>query len=51
MIVQLVRFFWKKGSEVAGTEATRAKILRNVAFPKTLDVFDFCTDELKKTLE
>jgi hypothetical protein len=24
----MVRFFWKKGSEVAGTSATKAKILR-----------------------
>lgn len=35
----MVRFFWKDKSAVAGTEATKAKILRNVCFPKVLDVF------------
>ena len=34
----------------AGTEATKAKILRNVAFPKVLDIWEFCTDELKASL-
>lgn len=25
--------------------------MRNVAFPKVLDIYDFCTDELKKSLD
>lgn len=44
LAVQLVRFFWKQ------TESIKAKILRKVTFPLTLDVFDFCTDELKEKL-
>lgn len=44
LIVQFVRFFWKP------TEGVKAKILRKVSFPVTLDVFDFCTDELKQKL-
>lgn len=44
LIVQFVRFFWKPAERV------KAKILRNVSFPVQLDVFDFCTDELKEQL-
>lgn len=44
LIVQFVRFFWKPAERV------KAKILRNVSFPVQLDVFDFCTDELKTQL-
>lgn len=44
LIVQFVRFFWKPAERV------KAKILRNVSFPVTLDVFEFCTDELKTKL-
>lgn len=39
LAVQFVRFAWKP------VERVRAKILRNVSFPLTLDVYDFCTDE------
>jgi ubiquitin carboxyl-terminal hydrolase 14 len=45
LIVQFVRFFWKP------QERVKAKILRNVSFPVNLDVFDFCTEELKEKLE
>jgi ubiquitin carboxyl-terminal hydrolase 14 len=45
LIVQFVRFFWKP------QERVKAKILRNVSFPGNLDVYDFCTDELKAKLD
>ena len=45
-----MRFFWKAASDVGGTEAGKAKILRNVQFPKCRDIFEFWTDELKQTL-
>lgn len=44
LIVQFVRFFWKP------TERVKAKILRSVSFPTVLDVYEFCTDELKAKL-
>lgn len=44
LIVQFVRFFWKP------TESVKAKILRKVSFPMTLDVIEFCTEELKDKL-
>ena len=35
---------------MGGTEAGKAKILRNVSFPKVFDLFEFCSDELKESL-
>lgn len=50
LCVNFMRFFWKQASEVGGTEAGKAKILRNVQFPKVFDIFEFCSDELKASL-
>ena len=50
LCVQMVRFFWKKASSTAGTQATKSKILRNVSFPMVLDAYDLCSDELKESL-
>lgn len=43
--VSKVRFYWKQEARV------KAKIMRNVTFPMNLDVYDFCTDELKAKLD
>ncbi len=51
LTVHFVRFYWKKDSATSGTKAGKAKILRNVSFPKNFDIYDFCTDELKKSLD
>lgn len=51
LTVHFVRFYWKKDSVSSGTKAGKAKILRNVSFPKMFDIYDFCTDELKKSLD
>lgn len=45
-----MRFYWKQGSDIADTKAGKAKILRSVAYGRTLDVWEFCSDELKKSL-
>lgn len=45
-----MRFYWKQASNAASTEAGKAKILRNVSFPKVFDIYEFCTDELKESL-
>lgn len=51
LCVQFVRFYWKQGSDVQDTKAGKAKILRSVSFPMTLDVFEFCTDALQASLK
>lgn len=43
--IQFVRFFWKRESN------QKAKILRKVEYPLELDVYDFCSDDLRKRLE
>ncbi|RDX80843.1 Ubiquitin carboxyl-terminal hydrolase 6, partial [Mucuna pruriens] len=45
LTVQFVRFFWKRESN------QKAKILRKVDYPLELDVYDFCSDDLRKKLE
>ncbi|KAL0484266.1 26S proteasome subunit Usp14 [Acrasis kona] len=45
LLVNFVRFEWKN------RDKTKAKILRDVKFPTTLDVYDYCTDDYKKTLD
>jgi ubiquitin carboxyl-terminal hydrolase 14 len=51
LTVHFVRFYWKKESATTGTKAGKAKILRNVSFPKVFDIYELCTDELKKSLD
>ncbi|GAA0139885.1 hypothetical protein Leryth_003128 [Lithospermum erythrorhizon] len=45
LTIQFVRFFWKRESN------QKAKILRKVDYPLELDVYDFCSEELRKKLE
>lgn len=51
LTVHFVRFYWKKDSVTSGTKAGKAKILKSVQFPKVFDIYDHCTDELKKSLD
>lgn len=50
LCVQFVRFYWKAESAVGGTKAGKAKILRSVAFPKVFDLYNYCSDNLKTSL-
>uniref|UniRef100_A0A1D1Y2F2 Ubiquitin carboxyl-terminal hydrolase n=1 Tax=Anthurium amnicola TaxID=1678845 RepID=A0A1D1Y2F2_9ARAE len=45
LTVQFVRFFWKRESN------QKAKILRKVDYPLELDVYDFCSNELRQKLQ
>lgn len=45
LIVQFVRFFWKAESR------TNAKIMRNVRFSMTLDLYELCDAALKERLK
>ncbi|XP_048582845.1 ubiquitin carboxyl-terminal hydrolase 14 [Nematostella vectensis] len=44
LTVQLVRFYFKE------KEAVNAKILKDVKFPMSLDVYDLCSEELRTKL-
>lgn len=50
LLVHLVRFEWKRSSEIARTEATRAKVCRKIEFPQNLDIYELCSEDLKKIL-
>nr|XP_011463339.1 PREDICTED: ubiquitin carboxyl-terminal hydrolase 7 isoform X1 [Fragaria vesca subsp. vesca] len=45
LTIQFVRFFWKRESN------QKAKILRKVDYPLELDVYDLCSEDLRKKLE
>ena len=47
LVIQKIRFVWREKDQGTNTEARKAKILRNVAFPRILDVNEFCSTELK----
>mmetsp|Transcript_23936 Transcript_23936/g.27821 ORF Transcript_23936/g.27821 Transcript_23936/m.27821 type:complete len:512 (+) Transcript_23936:53-1588(+) len=51
LVVQKIRFLWKKASDTTGSKATKAKILRNVSFPKILDLYPLCDSELQQKLD
>mmetsp|Transcript_34827 Transcript_34827/g.39471 ORF Transcript_34827/g.39471 Transcript_34827/m.39471 type:complete len:516 (-) Transcript_34827:182-1729(-) len=51
LVVHFARFDYKQKSELAGTQATRTKVLRNVSFPKCLDIFEFCSESLQESLK
>lgn len=44
LTVHFVRFFWKRETQ------KKAKIMRKVTFPQELDIVEFCSDDLKKSL-
>lgn len=49
----LVRMFYKLASnlDAEGSSGNKAKILRSVTFPERLDIYEHCTDALKKELD
>ena len=46
-----MRFFWKATPESRDHRGLKCKILRAVSFPDTLDVFDYCNEELQNKLK
>lgn len=51
MFVQMVRFFWKQASDLPHSKPTAAKICKSIDFSTRLDVYDFCSETLRKKLE
>jgi len=53
LTVQFVRFFWKKAQATISQPdkvGNKAKIVRPVEFPFSLDLAPYCTEEVRKTL-
>lgn len=50
LLIQQIRFVWREKDRGSNVEARKVKILRSVAFPPTLDVFELCSEQLKAQL-
>lgn len=50
LIVQFARFGYKGANDWAGTAASKVKLTKNVKFQSSFDVYDMCTDDLKKSV-
>ena len=46
---QYMRFYWKRSEQ--NPAGTKCKINRPVAYPETIDVYDFCTEALQAKLK
>jgi ubiquitin carboxyl-terminal hydrolase 14 len=51
LFVQMVRFFWKVASDMPHSKPTAAKICKSIDFGHRLDLFDYCTEDLKTKLQ
>lgn len=51
LILQFARFGYKAANEWAGTDASKVKQVRKIAFSNILDLFDCASDEVKNVLK
>jgi hypothetical protein len=49
--VQFMRFFWKATPNSQDHAGVKCKIMRPITFPNVMDVYEFCNDSLKATLD
>lgn len=50
LCVHFMRFFWKATPESRDHQGVKCKILRAVNYPETLDIYEFCTEEIQRKL-
>lgn len=51
LCVQFMRFYWKPTPESRDHAGVKCKMLRPISFPQVLDVYEFCSEELKSTMK
>jgi len=51
LVVQFGRFYWKATPDSADHAGVKCKVMKPVAFHSTMDVYEFCTPEIQKTLK
>jgi len=51
LTVQFGRFFWKATPDSQDHAGVKCKVMKPVTFNSTFDIYDFCTDEVKKELK
>lgn len=50
LCVQFMRFYWKLTPDSRDHTGVKCKMMRPISFPLILDVYDICSDDLKKVL-
>ena len=48
--IQFGRFYWKATPDSQDHDGVKCKIMKPVTFQSTLDMYDFCTDQVQKVL-
>ncbi|KAL3810838.1 hypothetical protein ACHAXA_007493 [Cyclostephanos tholiformis] len=51
LVVQFGRFYWKATPDSQDHSGVKCKVMKPVGFQGVLDVYDFCSDRLKKALK
>ena len=51
LVVQFGRFYWKATPDSQDHAGVKCKVMKPVAFSSTLDVYEFCSDEVRKELK
>ena len=51
LCVQFMRFYWKLTPDSRDHQGVKCKMLRPISFPLVLDVYDFCSDNLRAVLK
>jgi len=51
LVVQFGRFYWKETPDSQDHAGVKCKVMKPVAFLATLDVYEFCSDKVKKGLK
>ena len=51
LTVQFGRFYWKETPDSQDHAGVKCKVMKPVAFSGTLDVYDFCTEDVQKVLK
>ena len=51
LTVQFGRFYWKATPDSADHAGVKCKVMKPVTFNSMFDIYDFCTDEVKKELK
>lgn len=50
LMVQMIRFFWKAADDLPNAKPVAVKICKSIDFGTKLDLFDYCTPDLKAKL-
>jgi ubiquitin carboxyl-terminal hydrolase 14 len=51
LTIQFGRFYWKLTPDSADHTGVKCKIMKPVAFHNTLDIYDFCTQDLQSVIQ